>query len=126
MHYAAIRAEIAVALTFFDAARDEHAGELLTGDADPGIGLGVLQQDVVLGFVLLDEVVFQQQGIGLAVHHRELGVGYLGNQDAGFGVQPLRGHEILRHPLVQVLGLAHINHLSLGVIVPINTGGMGK
>ena len=126
VHNAAVRAKVAVALALLYAACDEHARELLPGDADPGVRLGVLQEYVVLGLVLLDEVVLQEERIGLRVHHGELRIGVFANQDACFGVQPLRRHKILRHPLVQVLGLPHINNLSLGVIISIDAGGMGK
>ena len=126
VHHAAVGPEVPVPLAFLDAAGNEHPGEIVTGNANPGVGLGILEEDVVLGLVLLDEVVFQQEGIGFGVHHRELGIGNLAYQDAGFGVQALRGHEILRHTLVEVFGLAYINHRSLGVIVSIHAGGMGK
>ncbi len=126
MHHAAVRAEVTVALSLLYAAGDEHAGELLPCNANPGIGFGVLQEDVVLGLVLLDEVVFQQERIGLAVHHRELRIGYLAHQNARFGIEPLRRHKVLRHPLVQILRLPHINHLPLGVIIPVYARGMRK
>ena len=126
VHHAAVRAKVAVPLAFLDAAGDEHPGEIVTGNANPGVGFGILEEDVVLGLVLLDEVVLQQEGIGLGIYHRELGIGNFAHQDARLGVQALRGNKILRHPLVEVLGLAHINNLSLGVIVSIHAGGMGK
>ena len=123
VHHAAVGPEIAGAV-LHHAARQEDLGEFVPGHADPGVGLGVLEQDVVAGLVLLDEVVLQQQGVGLGVHHAVLGVGDLAHQDAGLGVEPLRRHEILRHPLVQVLGLAHIDHIPRGVIIAIDTRGM--
>ena len=46
----------------------EHLRELVRRDADPGIGLGVLEQYVVAWLVLLYEIVFQKQGVGLAVN----------------------------------------------------------
>jgi len=123
VHDRAVRPEIPGAV-LLHAAREEHPRIGLVGDADPGVGLAVLEEDVVMGLVLLDEVVLQQQGVRLAVDHGVLQVGNLAHQDAGLGVEPLRGHEILRHPLVQVLGLAHINHRSLGVIIAVDSGGM--
>ena len=109
-----------------DAPRQVYPREFLRRDDDPGIGLGVLQEDVVAGLVLLDQVVFQQQRVGLRIHDAELGVGDLGHQHAGLERQPLRRHEILRHPLVEVLGLPHINHLPGGVVVAIHPRGMWK
>ena len=77
-----------------------------------------------MGLVLLDEVVLQQQGVGLAVHHAVLQVCNLAHQDAGLGVEPPGVHEILCHPLSEVLGLAHINNRSLGIVITVDSGGM--
>ena len=124
MQRAAVRAEVPVPLALLYAAGDEHAREFLSGHADPGIGLGVLEEDVVLGLVLLDEVVFQQEGVGLGIHHGKLCVGNLAYQDARLGVQALRRHKVLGHAFVQVLGLAHIDNLPLSVIVAVHAGRM--
>ena len=126
MHHGTIGAEIPVSLPLFNAPGNEHFGEFIARHTNPGIGLGVLQEDVVAGFVLLDEVVFQQEGIGFTVHHGIRGIGNFRHQDAGFRVQTLRRHKILRHPLVKVFRLSYIDNLSLGVIVSVDTGGMGK
>ena len=124
VHDAAVRAEIAVPMGLVDAPGDEHPRELVPRHADPGIGLGILQENVVARLVLLDEVVLQQQGVGLGIDHGILRIGDFRHQDARLRREPLGRHEILRHPLVQVLRLPHINHISLGVIIPINAGGM--
>ena len=79
-----------------------------------------------MGLVLLDEVVLEQQRVRFAVHYRILYVRYPCDEQAGFGVQPFGSHEILRHPLVEVLGLAHINDRSLGIVITVDSGGMGK
>ena len=125
MHDAAVGSEIAGAV-LDQPAGQEDLGILIRAHADPGIGLRVLEQDVVPGLVLLDEVVFQQQGIRLGSHDRKLGVGDLRDQDAGLAVEPLRRDEILGDPLVQVLRLAYIDDIPLGVIVAVDTGGMRK
>ena len=122
----AVGSEIAVSLALVDPAGNEDAGKFLAGNTDPGIGLRVLEENVVARLVLLDEIVLQQQGVGLGIDHGILCVGDFAHQDTGLGIEPLRRHEILRHPLVEVLGLTHINHLSLGVIVSVDAGGMGK
>ena len=102
VHHAAVGTEISVPMGLVDASGDEHPRELVPGHADPGIGLGILQEDVVAGLVLLDEVVLQQQGIGLRVH------------------------DVLRDPLVQVLRLPHIDDIPRGVIIPVDARGMRK
>ena len=126
MHHAAVGAEIPVPMGLVDAPGDEHPRELVPGHANPGIGLGILQEDVVAGLVLLDEVVLQQQGVGLRIHHRVLRVGDLGNEDARLRRQPLRRHEVLRDPLVQVLRLPHIDDIPRSVIIPVDARGMRK
>ena len=100
--------------------------EVVVRDDDPRVGLGVLEQDVVARLVLLDEIVLQQQRVGLRIDDRELCVGDLRDQQPGLHIQPLRRHEVLRHPLVQVFGLAHINHLPRGIVVTIDPRGMWK
>ena len=125
MKHAAIRAEIPRTVL------DQTAGhidlrEFVGAYADPGIGLRILQEDVVPGLVLLDEVVLQQQGVRLRTDDRELGIGNLRNEDAGLAVEPLGRDEILGNTLVQVFRLAHIDDIPLGVIVTIDTGGMRK
>ena len=126
VHHAAVGTEIPVPMGLVDAPGDEHPRELVPGHADPGIGLGILQEDVVAGLVLLDEVVLQQQGIGLRVHDGVLRVGDLGHEDACLRGQPLRRHEVLRDPLVQVLRLPHIDDIPRGVIIPVDARGMRK
>ena len=122
----AVWAEIAVAAGALNPPRQEYAGKLFSGHLDPGIGLGILQEDIVTRFILLDKVVFQQQRIRLGIHHAVLRIGDLAYEDTGLGRQPLSGDEVLCHPLVKVFGLSHINNLPLGVIVTVDAGGMGK
>ena len=107
-------------------AGNEHSRKRFLRDAYPRIGLGVLQQYIILGLVLLDEIVLQKQRVCLRVHHRVLRVGDFAHEHARLRVQPLGRHEILRHPLVQVLRLAHIDNRSLGVVVSVDSGGMWK
>ena len=67
--------------------RRVNPGEVFMGDAYPRIGLGILKEDVVPGFVMLYQVVFKEEGIGFARHYGILGVSYFGHQYPGFGVQ---------------------------------------
>ena len=121
----AVRPEIGSVLAVHPAG-EEHPGELLIGHDYPGISLGILEEYVVVRLVLFDEIVLQKQGIGFGIHYRKLGVSDLGDKQAGFDVESLRGHEILGHPLMEVLGLTHINHLPRGIVVAINPRGMWK
>ena len=108
----------------YNTARKIHFRERARADAYPRIGLGVLQQDVVLGFVLLDEIVLQEQCIRFGIHDRVLGIGDFGDKDACLDIEPFRRHEILRDPFVKVFRLAHIYDNPLGVIISVNSGGM--
>ncbi len=104
----------------------EDLREFVRSHTYPRIGLGVLEQDIVFGLVLLDEIVLKQQGIRLGIDHRVLCVRDFGDHHRSLARQPLLGHEILRYPLVQILSLTHINHIPLGVIIPVDTRGMRK
>ena len=123
VHHAAVRSEVARTV-LHHAPCQEDFRKLIRADADPRIGLGILQKDVVLRLVLLDEIVFKQQGIRLGVHDGVLCIGNPGDHQGRLSRQSFRRHEILGNPLVQVLGLAYINNLPLGVIVSVDFGGM--
>lgn len=90
----------------------------------PRIGLGVLQQYIVARFILLDQVVLQEQGVSLTVNDGILDVSNLGYENPGLEIQAVFGHEILRDALVQVLGLAYIDNIPRGVVIAIDPGGM--
>ena len=119
----AVRPEVTRAVAY-ELACQINPGERICADTYPRIGLGILEQDVVLWLVLLDKVVFKQQGIGLGVHHGVLGISNLAYQNPGLGIEPGWIDEVLRNPLVQVLGFAYIYHISLGVVVSVDSGGM--
>ena len=124
MHYGTVGPEIAV--PFHDPAGQVNLRELVSRDAYPRIGLGILQENVVFRPVLLYEIILKKQGVRLGIHHGILRVRNLGNQNPGLGREPLGRGEILGHPLVEILGLAHIYHNPLGVIIPVDSGGMWK
>ena len=57
MNNAAIRTEITRAIAYQPAGQ-EDTGKLLRTDTYPRISLGILQQDIVSGLVLLNKIVF--------------------------------------------------------------------
>lgn len=124
MHDRTVRPEIPVSL--HDSSGEIDFRELIPGYAYPRIGLGVLEKDIVLRLVLFDEIILKQQCVSLSIDHRILRIRYLGDKYPRLGIEPLRGHEILRHALVEVLRLAYIYDNPLGVIIPVNSGGMRK
>ena len=62
-----VRPEIPVSL--HDSSGEIDFRELIPCDAYPRIGLGVLEQDIVLRLVLLDEIVLEQKGVSLSIDH---------------------------------------------------------
>ena len=121
----AIRTEIGPGLAIHPPGK-EYSRELLICNHYPRIGLGVLQKAIVVGFVLLYQVVLQQQRVSLRINHRELSVRDLGDQDPCLNIEPLGRHKILRHTFMEVLSLTHINHLPRGIVIAINPRGMWK
>ncbi len=131
---AGIGAEIAVLFVYRAAvighARKQLAGGIASGvggarDFEVGVALVVAEQDVELGVQRLDEVVFQQQRLGLGAHHR------------GFHAHDLADHvadaraamvllEIAGHPALEVERLAHVKQRVLRVEIAVNTGQRGQ
>jgi len=105
-------------------ARLEHLGKILARDADGRIGLVVLEQHVVARFVLLDEVVLEQQRILLGLHHHVANIGDLTDENARLARLLLL--EILAHATLQMLGLAHINHRALLVEILVAARCVGQ
>jgi hypothetical protein len=69
-----------VVLTGFlvDSTSLEYPRERLSCDTDTGITLSVFKQDVIVRLILLNEVIFEQEGILLALHYYVSNVGYVG------------------------------------------------
>src|SRR4051794_36042676 len=98
------------------AAGHQDTGErLVEGDGDRRIALVVLEPDVEPGAGLLDEGVFENQGLGFAGDDDRLHI----------GDEPLQhpipcavreiGREVATHPALEALGLPHVQDLSLGI-----------
>ncbi len=107
-----------------------HHGELGVGvpdvQADVGVALVVFEEDVVMGLVALDEGALQHQGLELRVGDDHVEVVDLG--DHGPGLLRVGGQvgEILAHPVLQGLGLAHVDDLVLDVLHDIHAGLQGQ
>ena len=83
------------------------------------IAFVIPKQNVVLGVERLDQVVFQQQGLGLRAHHR-----CFQPHDLAHHVADTRAAviflKIARHPLFQIDRLAHVEHSALGVEIAVH------
>ena len=85
-----------------------HTREGLAADDDPRICLVVLEKDVVTRLEGLDEGVFQQQRILLAVHHKVADLDDLPHQNPNLGRMVAVLHKVRRDTFAQRFGLAYI------------------
>ena len=125
LHAAAIGAVVLGAV----AGRTADDGELrvcLPAQAHEGVGLVVLEQDVVMGHVLLDEGVFQHQGLKLTAHDDGVEVVDLAHHGVGLPVVAPPGLEVLAHPVFQLLGLAHVDNRALLVVHQVHPRRQGQ
>ncbi len=122
-----VRAEVGAAV-LAEAAGDEDFGVAIgERELDVGVGLVVAQQDVEARLALLDEVVFEGEGFVLVGDGDVLDIDGLAHERAGLGVG-LRGfEEVGADARAQVLGLADVDDLALGVLVEVaaRRGGEG-
>ena len=101
-------------------------GALLgTGDFQIGVTFVVAKQNVVARLEGLDEVVFQQQGLGLGAHHRGFQTCNLADHMADTRAA-MAFLKVAADPFFKVVGLAHIQDLSLGVVIPVDPGQRGQ
>ena len=91
-------------------------------ELDVGIALVVAQQNVIARLLLLDEVVFERQRFAFVGDGDVLDIDCLAKQAAGLGIFGGAVEEVGAHPGAQVLGLADVNDLALGVLVEIYAG----
>ena len=125
VHHGGVGAEPARAVLLV-APGHHHAGERFVSDADPGVGLAVLEQDVVVWLELLDEVVLEQQRVLLRLHRCIVKIGDMGHQRVGLAVQLVRRPEVLGHAAFQVLGLAYIDDGALRIEIAIDPRRVGQ
>ena len=111
-----IGTEIKAAI-LFDLARDNKTGIALIGNLDEGIGLIVLEHDIILGLVLLDEVDLKKQGLNIGLSDDKLKIHNLRYQ--GFCLGIVTPSEIGPHPIAKILGLPHIDDGSVLVFVNV-------
>ena len=111
-----IGAEIETAI-LFDLARDDETGIALIGNLDEGIGLVVLEHDIVLGLVLLDEIDLKKQGLNIGLGDDKLKIHNLRYQ--GFGLSIVAPSKIGPHPIAKILSLPNIDDGSVLIFVNV-------
>ena len=101
----------------FDLARDDEARITLIGNLDEGIGLVVLEHDIVFGLVLLDEVDLKKQGLNIGLGDDKFKIHNLRYQR--FRLSIMAPSEIGPHPIAKIFGLTHIDDGSVLVFVNV-------
>ena len=101
----------------FDLARDDEAGIALIGNLDEGIGLVVLEHDIVLGLVLLDQVDLKKQGLNIGLGDDKFKIHNLRYQRFCLGI--VAPSEIGPHPIAKILGLPHIDDGTVLIFVNV-------
>ena len=114
--YVWIRTEIETTI-LFDLARDDEARIALIGNLDEGIGLVVLEHDIVLGLVFLDEVDLKKQGLNIGLSDDKLKIYNLRYQRFCLGI--MASSEIGPHPIAEIFGLPHIDDGTILVFVNV-------
>lgn len=114
--YVWIRTEIEPTI-LFDLARDDETRIALIGNLDEGIGLVVLEHDIVLGLVFLDEVDLKKQGLNIGLSDDKLKIYNLRYQRFCLGI--MAPSEIGPHPIAKILGLPHIDDGTVLVFVNV-------
>ena len=122
--YMAVRAVVGRTVAY-DSPRLEYAGEIFVLHADGRVGLVVFQQYVVTGFVFLDKIVLQQQGILFRVDHDIPDICNLAHQYTRFS-RFMFSVEVGRDPALQVFCFPYVYNRSLGIQILVNTGTFGK
>ena len=107
--------------------RHEDLGEAVPHrQLDVGIAFVVLEQNVEARLALLDQVGFERQRLGLVADQDVFQINGLAHQRARFGVGLRRLQQVRANARAQVLGLAHVDHRALGVLVEVDAGLRGQ
>ena len=82
--------------------------------------LVIPQVDIEPRLVLLDEGVLKDESLFFGIGDQKVDVHYRGQPEADMKTRVAALREILPHPAAQVLGLADVDHLAIGVLHQIN------
>ncbi len=98
---------------------------MVVAELDVGEALVIAQHDVEAWLVRLDEVVFQQQRLGLRVRDRDLNGGELLHQRLHLRVDVARG-KIGADPVLKTARLADVEQFLLGPVHAVHPGALGQ
>ena len=117
----AVGSEVEV-LSLAVAPGDHHPGPFLAeGDLEADVGLVVLQPDVVEGAMLLDEIVFEDQGLLLGLGQDAVKVVNPFQQQTDEGSSIVGFSEVGPHPAAQVDRLADVQDPAAGVLHDVDS-----
>ena len=89
------------------------------------IALVVPERDVELRVVLLDQVVFEEQGLRLAGSDDGVQIGHLPQQETVLRAVPVIAGEIVADPRAETFGLAHVDDFAFRVLPEVHPGTLG-
>ena len=95
--------------------------EGLIGDLDIAVSLIVLEQDIVLGVVQLDQAALQHQRFKFAVGDDVVKIHYILHHLVDLGQMMIDGPEVAGYPVLELLGLAHIDNGIVFILHNINS-----
>ena len=104
---------------FFSFARKNETGILLVGDFDIGIGLCILEADVVFGIVLLDEGILQRKRLHLVVANVTIEIINRRDHSSSLGIL-FAVLKILRYAGFELARFAHVNDLAAYIAHNVN------
>ena len=111
--------------TIFDLfTRIKYSGKAFFFDDDPGIGLVVLQVDIVTRLMLFDQAVLQQQRLEFILGDHRSDIRDLLNHDPGAATAQVLV-EIRGNPLFEALGLTDVEDASVLIQMLIDPGLVG-
>jgi hypothetical protein len=120
-----VRTKVGTAVIENQSSQDDPR-PLLVGDLKVGIGLVVLEHDVVLRLVPLDEFVLKDQSLGRRIGPDHLEIGYVAHKFPRLGVVSPRRLEIGAHPVAETDRLADVDDIPALVLHEIDARGRGK
>ncbi len=94
---------------------EKYSRERLVRDDKIRIGLVVLEVDVVSGFEILYEIVFEDERFDFRGSDDHFDIGYMADQDFCLAEEPVRVAKIGAHSRTQVFRLADIDDLAVPV-----------
>src|SRR5580704_6679462 len=112
---------------FLDAAREIDAWIFFgSSEFDVRVGFVVAKNDIELGAILLDEIVFERKSFALVAHEDGFDVGDFTGERTGLGVDPAGLEKIGTHAAAQGTRLADIEHGAGGVFEEVDAGTFWK